>query len=130
MAGVIRKVLLAGVTRVATKAIRQVPVLGTAVVFGMAGYEMKKKGMLEGLANVTLDATPVVGVAKNAIDLVTGDWFPDRENPDRHKKEQRPRFSRHSGAEWAPFSRRVERTAWRRWPKRGDLAMRMKSSRI
>lgn len=74
-----RKIIRAGTTRLATKAIRAVPVLGTAVVFGMAGYEIKKKGVVKGLANVALDATPVVGVAKNVIEVFTGDWFPDKE---------------------------------------------------
>ncbi len=72
------KVIEAGATRLATKVIRQVPVLGTAVIVGMAGYEMKKKGVLKGLANVAMDATPVVGVAKNVIEVFTGDWFPDK----------------------------------------------------
>lgn len=79
MTGIIRKATQAGITRLAAKAIRTVPVLGTAVVFGMAGYEMKKKGIVKGLANVALDATPVVGVAKNVIEVFTGDWFPDKE---------------------------------------------------
>jgi F0F1-type ATP synthase membrane subunit a len=77
--GIVHKVIKAGATRIATKAIRTVPVLGTAVVFGMAGYEMKKKGVIKGLANVALDATPFVGVAKNVIEVFTGDWFPDKE---------------------------------------------------
>ena len=68
----------AGATRLAVKAIRTVPVVGTAVVFGMAGYEIKKKGVVKGLVNVALDATPFVGVAKNVIELLTGDWFPDK----------------------------------------------------
>jgi hypothetical protein len=78
MAGIIRRVFQAGATRLATRAIRTVPVLGTAVAFGMAGYEMKKKGVFKGLANVALDATPFVGVAKNVIETFTGDWFPDK----------------------------------------------------
>jgi hypothetical protein len=74
----------AGATRLGTKAIRQVPILGTAVVVGLAGYEMKKKGMIKGLANVALDATPVVGIAKNVIELFTGDWFPDKASKTRN----------------------------------------------
>lgn len=78
MTKIIGKVIQAGATRLATKAIRQVPVLGTALVVGMAGYEIKKKGLFKGIANVAMDATPVVGVAKNVIEVFTGDWFPDK----------------------------------------------------
>lgn len=78
MANIFGKAMQAGVTRIATKAIRQVPVLGTAVVIGMAGYEIKKKGLFKGIANVAMDATPIVGVAKNVIEVFTGDWFPDK----------------------------------------------------
>ena len=77
--GIFKKATVAGTTRLATKAVRQVPVLGTAVIVGMAGYEVKKKGLIRGLANVALDATPVVGITKNVIELFTGDWFPDRQ---------------------------------------------------
>lgn len=86
MAKIFRKVLQAGATRLATKAIRQVPVIGTAVVVGMAGYEIKKKGFLKGVANVAMDATPVLGVAKNVIEVFTGDWFPDKDADTRNKK--------------------------------------------
>ncbi|HZS06248.1 MAG TPA: hypothetical protein VFD58_15510 [Blastocatellia bacterium] len=78
MAGIVRRVFRAGATRLATKAIRTVPVVGTVVVFGMAGYEIKKKGVVKGLANVALDAAPFVGVAKNVVEIFTGDWFPDK----------------------------------------------------
>ena len=78
MANIFSKVIQAGATRLATKAIRQVPILGTALVVGMAGYEIKKKGVFKGIANVAIDATPVVGVAKNVIEVFTGDWFPDK----------------------------------------------------
>ena len=78
MANIFSKVIQAGATRLATKAIRQVPVLGTAVVVGMAGYEIKKKGFFKGIANVAMDATPIVGVTKNVIEMFTGDWFPDK----------------------------------------------------
>lgn len=78
MAGIIRRVVQAGTTRLATKAVRTVPVIGTVVIVGMAGYEMKKKGVFRGLANVALDATPFVGVAKNVVEMFTGDWFPDK----------------------------------------------------
>jgi hypothetical protein len=91
MAKIIRKVVQAGATRLGAKAIRQVPVLGTAVVVGMAGYEMKKKGVIKGLANVALDATPVVGIAKNVIEFFTGDWFPDKNSKSKQENQNSAR---------------------------------------
>jgi hypothetical protein len=42
------------------------------------GHAIKKKGLLRGAAHVALDVTPVVGTAKNVIEIVTGDWIPDK----------------------------------------------------
>lgn len=80
MSGIVRKVMRAGGSRAAMKAIKTVPLLGTAVVVGLAGYEIKKKGLMRGLINTALDATPIVGVAKNAIEIFTGDLLPDKPN--------------------------------------------------
>ena len=78
MAGIIRKVVRGAGTRIALKATKAVPLIGAAVVVALAGYEIKKKGFLKGLASVALDATPVVGSAKNVIEIFTGDWLPDK----------------------------------------------------
>ena len=78
MAGIIRRVARSAGTRVALKATKAVPVLGTAVVVALAGYEIRKKGLLKGLTSVALDATPIVGSAKNVIEVFTGDWLPDK----------------------------------------------------
>ena len=83
MAGIIRSLVRAGGARLAIKAAKTVPLVGTAVVIGLAGYEIKKKGLFRGIFNTALDATPVVGVAKNAIEIFTGDWLPDKSN--QHK---------------------------------------------
>lgn len=65
--------------RVARKVGKSVPIVGTAVVIGLMGYEIKKKGLLKGVVNTALDATPVIGTAKNVIELFTGDWLADKE---------------------------------------------------
>jgi len=78
MAGIFRSLVRAGGVRLALKAAKAVPIVGTAVVIGLVGYEIKKKGLVRGIVNSALDATPVVGVAKNAIEVFTGDWLPDR----------------------------------------------------
>ncbi len=87
MAGIIRRLIRTGGTRVAVKAAKSVPIVGTAVVIGMMGYEIKKKGLVRGIVNTALDATPVVGVAKNAIEFFTGDWLPDLEEEGRGDKD-------------------------------------------
>ena len=98
MAGIIRSLVRAGGTRLVRKAAKTIPLVGTALAIGLVGYEIKKKGIARGLVNSALDATPVVGVAKNAIEIFTGDWLPDKEN--RQKIEEGKNGNRvqsHSG---------------------------------
>ena len=78
MTSVLRRIIQAGSARVAVKAAKTIPIIGTAVAISLVGYEIKKKGLIKGLINTALDATPFVGVAKNAIELVTGDWLADK----------------------------------------------------
>ena len=59
MTGILRRMIRAGGSRLAIKAAKSMPLVGTAVVIGLAGYEIKKKGLLKGLVNTALDATPV-----------------------------------------------------------------------
>lgn len=73
------KMMVNGGVRIARKVGKAVPLVGTAVVIGLIGYEIKKKGLLKGVVNTALDATPVVGTAKNMIELFTGDWLKDKE---------------------------------------------------
>lgn len=54
------------------------PIIGTVAVVGLVGYEIKKKGLVRGIINSALDATPVLGVTKNAIEMFTGDWLKDK----------------------------------------------------
>ena len=69
----------AGGWRVAKRLIKPIPVVGTAVALGLAGYEIKRKGLLRGAVHVGLDVTPLVGTAKGIVELFTGDLIPDRE---------------------------------------------------
>jgi hypothetical protein len=70
----------AGGSRLAVKAAKSMPIVGTAVVIGLVGYEIRKKGLVRGIVNTALDADDGRGVAKNAIELFTGDWIKDRED--------------------------------------------------
>ena len=87
MAGVLRRIIRAGGFRIAMKAAKTVPLLGTAVAFGLISYEIKKKGIARGLANIALDATPVVGLIKNTIELFTGDWLADKQIKKQEEKD-------------------------------------------
>lgn len=63
---------------VAKKLIKAIPYVGAVVSVVFAGHAIKKKGLLPGAVHVGLDVTPVVGTAKNVIEIVTGDWIPDK----------------------------------------------------
>lgn len=88
MTGILRRIIQAGGARLAIKTAKAVPVVGTVVVIGLVGYEVKKKGLIKGLVNTALDATPVVGMTKNAIEMITGDWLPDKPKPKNGQMSQ------------------------------------------
>lgn len=85
MATLKRRLVRAGGWRVAKRIIKPIPVVGSIVAVSLAGYEIKKKGLLRGVVHVGLDVTPVIGTAKSLIELFTGDLIPDREPPRRIK---------------------------------------------
>ena len=87
-AGLRRRLLRAGGWRVAKRIIKPIPVVGTLLAVGLAGHEIRKKGLLRGAVHVGLDATPVVGTAKGLLELFTGDLIPDKE-PERRARQKR-----------------------------------------
>lgn len=87
MSGIFRKIIRAGGSRLAIKAYKSMPLVGTAVVIGLVGYEIKKKGLFKGIVNTALDATPVIGVTKNAIEVITGDWLADKQEIPKGPKQ-------------------------------------------
>lgn len=68
----------------AKRIIKPIPIVGTVFAFGLAGYEIKRKGLLPGAVHVGLDLTPFVGTAKGVLEIFTGDLIPDK--VDRKKK--------------------------------------------
>ena len=74
-----RKLLHAGGWQIAKRAAKMLPFGGTAIVIALVGHDIKKKGVVGGLVNSGIDAIPVVGLAKNAIELVRGDFIADKE---------------------------------------------------
>jgi hypothetical protein len=80
-----RRLLRAGGWSVAKRLVKPIPIVGTAFALGLAGYEIKRKGLLRGSVHVGLDATPIIGTAKGLVELFTGDLIADKEdlNPRR-----------------------------------------------
>ena len=78
-----RRLIRAGGWGVAKRLIKPIPIVGSLFAVSLAGYEIKKKGLLPGAVHVGLDMTPVVGTAKNVLELFTGDLIPDK--ADRNK---------------------------------------------
>lgn len=81
-ASLTRRLLRAGGWRAAKRLIKTVPIVGSVVAVGLASYEIKRKGLVRGVIDVGLDATPIVGTAKNVVELFTGDLLPDKQ-PDK-----------------------------------------------
>ena len=74
-----RRVARKGGVRLAKRLLKPLPVIGAAVAVGLAGYEIRKKGLRNGLLHVGLDLTPVVGTIKDVIEFFTGDLIPDKD---------------------------------------------------
>jgi hypothetical protein len=68
----------AGGWGVAKRLIKPIPIVGSLFAVSLAGYEIKRKGLLPGAVHVGLDMTPVVGTAKGVLELFTGDLIPDK----------------------------------------------------
>jgi hypothetical protein len=73
-----RRIVRAGGWGIAKRLIKPIPIVGSIFAFGLAGYEIKRKGLLPGAVHVGLDVTPIVGTAKGVLELFTGDLIPDK----------------------------------------------------
>ena len=88
MSSVKRRIVRAGGWGIAKRIIKPIPIIGSVFAFGLAGYEIKKKGLIPGAVHVGLDVTPVVGTAKSLLEIFTGDLIPDKK--DRRRKLKSP----------------------------------------
>jgi hypothetical protein len=71
------------------KLLKAIPFIGPVFTVGFAGHDIKKKGIVPGAVHVGLDVTPVVGTAKNVVEIFTGDWIPDKpQQPPRRQEHQ------------------------------------------
>jgi hypothetical protein len=57
---------------------KSIPYVGTVFAIGLVGYDIKKKGVVNGVINSGLDAIPFVGLGKNVIEFFRGDFLPDK----------------------------------------------------
>src|SRR6201988_3025126 len=83
-----RRLIRAGGWGIAKRLIKPIPIVGSVFAVSLAGYEIKKKGLLPGAVHVGLDMTPVVGTAKGVLELFTGDLIPDK--PPKKKPQVTP----------------------------------------
>lgn len=94
MSTVKRRVIRAGGWGLAKRIIKPIPIVGSVFAFGLAGYEIRKKGLLPGAIHVGLDVTPVVGTAKGVLEIFTGDLIPDKPRKPRRLLKQKPEDGR------------------------------------
>ena len=83
--GIGRKVLHAGGWQVAKRVAKMIPFGGTVIAVGLVGHDIKKKGFAKGVLNSGIDAIPFVGLTKNAVELFTGDFIPDKDGSKKGK---------------------------------------------
>ena len=82
--GVVRR----GAWEITKKLLKAIPIIGPVFTVGFAGRDIHKKGLVPGAVHVALDVTPVVGTAKNVVEIFTGDWIPDKPRPSRITEHQ------------------------------------------
>jgi hypothetical protein len=73
-----------GGVRLARRFGRSAPWIGGAIALVTLAATMRRKGLVGGVADTGLNAVPLVGAAKNVLELARGrDFFPDRPSPRR-----------------------------------------------
>ncbi len=73
-----RKAAHAGGWTVAKRVAKSIPYVGTVMAIGLVGYDIKRKGVVNGVLNAGFDAIPFVGTAKNVVEFFRGDLLPDK----------------------------------------------------
>ena len=68
-----------GGARLSRRLSRSLPWVGTAIALATVFSTIRRKGVVSGVLDTGLNAMPVVGAAKNVVELARGrDFFPDR----------------------------------------------------
>lgn len=84
-----RRLVRAGGWRLAKRLMKSVPFAGSAVALGLAGTEVRRKGLVRGVAHVGLDLIPFIGTTKNIVEIFTGDLIPDKPTASQSAKPYR-----------------------------------------
>ncbi|MBA3631391.1 MAG: hypothetical protein H0W58_01055 [Acidobacteria bacterium] len=87
-----RKLVQAGGWNVAKRVAKSVPYVGSVLAIGLIGYDIKRKGVVNGVLNTGIDAIPFVGMGKNVIEFFTGDFFPDKKTDGKTVKNKNPKL--------------------------------------
>ncbi len=68
-----------GGARISRRLARSLPWVGGAIALATVASTIRRKGVISGTLDTGLNAIPLVGAAKNVIELARGrDFFPDR----------------------------------------------------
>jgi hypothetical protein len=68
--------------RVVRRVMRSMPWIGAVVAIAAVGTSIRRKGLLGGALDTALDATPGVGIVKNAFEAIRGrDFIKDSSRP-------------------------------------------------
>ena len=85
-----RRIIKAGGWDLAKRIVKPIPILGSLFAVGLAGHEIRKKGLIPGVVHVGLDVVPVVGTAKGVLEIFTGDLIPDKRPRNTRQLKQKP----------------------------------------
>ena len=77
-ATILRTTLHAGGWVAVKRFAKMLPFGGTFVVAALVLDDVRRKGVLRGVVNSGIDAIPFVGITKNAVEIVLGDFIPDK----------------------------------------------------
>ena len=68
-----------GGARLSRRVSRSLPILGAVVAVATIVTTMRRKGVISGAFDTGLNAIPLIGAAKNTIEVLRGrDFFPDK----------------------------------------------------
>ena len=68
-----------GGARLSRRLSRSLAWIGTAIALGTVAATVRRKGLIGGTFDTGLNAMPMVGAAKNIVEVLRGrDFFPDR----------------------------------------------------
>jgi hypothetical protein len=90
-----RRVARWGGARLSRRLARSLPWVGGLIAIGTVASTIRRKGVISGTLDTGLNSIPLVGAAKNVIELARGrDFFPDRFGPKpRYTPSTTPKIS-------------------------------------